>query len=179
MRAGARRVSIWLFVLVLMIPAPEARSTAQVARTVKATYLVRFGAFVSWPPSAFASGQDPFVLCVAGRDPFGPALRAAAAEQSVAGRRILIRSAQTPEQARACHLVYVGAGGQAAVNALPARAPVLVVTDAEITGREGMIHFVVVGGRVRFNVDLTATNAAGLQVSSRLLALAASVEGRR
>jgi hypothetical protein len=56
---------------------------------------------------------------------------------------------------------------------------VLVVTDAEITGREGMIHFVVVGGRVRFNVDLTAANAAGLQVSSRLLALAASVEGRR
>lgn len=167
-----------LMAWILLIPAQMAHaSNQQVAETVKATFLVRFAAFVTWPPQAFASSSSPFVLCVAGRDPFGAALRDAALNQRAAGRTILVRAVTTPAQLQACHLVYVGSGGTTLANTLDPRSPVLLVTDAEVTSRPGMIHFAIMSGRVRFHIDAGATQRAGLRVSSRLLALAVTVEG--
>ena len=38
-----------------------------------------------------------------------------------------------------------------------------------------MVHFAVVGGRVRFHIDQGAASARGVSISSRLLALAVEV----
>ena len=56
--------------------------------------------------------------------------------------------------------------------------PVLTVTDARSSVRRGMIHFVVVQGRVRFHIDEAAAVRSGLTINSRLLALALSVRQR-
>jgi hypothetical protein len=40
---------------------------------VKAAFLVNFAGFVRWPAAAFAAAASPFVVCVAGDDPFGMA----------------------------------------------------------------------------------------------------------
>jgi len=41
---------------------------------VKASYLYKFAPFVQWPPAALGASAAPFTICVAGSDPFGPAL---------------------------------------------------------------------------------------------------------
>ena len=74
---GWRRASFRVLVALLWsLPLPVV-ATPQPAQTleysVKANYLVRFAAFVDWPPRAFASSQSPVVICVAGRDPFSGA----------------------------------------------------------------------------------------------------------
>ena len=42
-------------------------------------------------------------------------------------------------------------------------------------GPHGIVHFVPDGGRVRFQVDIRQAEAAGLTISSKLLALAVRV----
>jgi hypothetical protein len=52
---------------------------------------------------------------------------------------------------------------------------VLTVTDGEWRPHRGMVDFEISGGRVRFNIDQAAANAAGLTISSKLLDVALSV----
>jgi hypothetical protein len=58
------------------------------------------------------------------------------------------------------------------------RQPVLTVTDSANASQRGIVHFVVVGGRVRFFIDEAAAAERGLLISSRLLGLAVAVRTR-
>jgi hypothetical protein len=53
---------------------------------------------------------------------------------------------------------------------------VLTGTDGANGGQRGIIHFTVSGGRVRFFIDQAAASRRGMQISSRLLALAVGVK---
>ena len=49
--------------------------------------------------------------------------------------------------------------------------PVLTVTDERLGAAGGIVHFVLRDGRVRFSLNPAAAQAAGLTLSSKLLAL--------
>ncbi len=56
------------------------------------------------------------------------------------------------------------------------KAGVLTVSDIpQFSQRGGMIQFVVVGNKVRFEVNLTSAQDAGLTLSSDLLKVAVAV----
>jgi hypothetical protein len=156
-----------------VLAAPEPQQSLEYS--VKANYLVRFAAFVEWPPRAFARDRAPVVICVAGRDPFRGALDRAARSQTAYGRPLTVRRPATAEAAAACHILYVGQGGGSVVP--DGGRPILRVTDAAVSADRGMIHFVVSEERVRFHIDLQAASRSGLSISSRLLNLALSVRG--
>lgn len=146
---------------------------------VKANYLVRFAAFVQWPNAAFAAPASPVVVCVLGADPFGASLDKAAAAQAVNGRPVAVRRLAKVDARSGCHVLYVGRSrGQSQSDALKAvaGAPVLTVTD--FSGPRGVIHFAVVGNKVKFHIDERMAAAGGMTISSRLLALALSVRQR-
>lgn len=171
--AGRQAIAGVLAALVLLGEAGMARAQT-LEYQVKANYLVRFAAFVEWPPSAFASASAPLTLCVAGRDPFGRALETAAAAQTAHGRRIALRRLGDRSAVTGCHIVYLGRGAEAPETG----AAVLVVSDSAVTARRAMIHFVISSNRVRFHIDKVAAEQARLQLSSRLLNLAVDVRGR-
>lgn len=158
--------------------APDTQAQRNLEYSVKANYLVRFAAFVEWPAGAFATPQSPVVICVLGRDPFGQALDQAAGAQTAYGRSLAVRRPTTPEAAAACHILYVGTEGAALAAALETLPGRLTVTDAAVAPRRGMIHFVVSDNRVRFHIDQAAVSRSRLALSSRLLNLALSVQGR-
>jgi hypothetical protein len=56
--------------------------------------------------------------------------------------------------------------------------PVLTVTDAGQGVQGGIVHFVLVEGRVRFSLDPTQAQANGIVLSSKLRALAAPTLAR-
>jgi hypothetical protein len=143
---------------------------------VKAAFLPRFARYVTWPIAATPKGADPFVLCVIGSDPFGGVLDEAARSQLVNGRRIVVRRMDSAAGADRCQIAYVGGSRSGAILASIGRNPVLTVTDANDSGTRGIIHFVLVGGRVRFFIDQSAAEQRGLSISSRLLALAMGVK---
>jgi len=185
MKRGGRLARILLIAAcVLAGPATttaeaQAGTAGNLEYAVKANYLVRFAAFVDWPDSAFGTAESPLVICVVGHDPFGAGLEQAAAAQTAHGRRLAIRRPNSPAALAGCHIAYVGAGATSAwSDQLNAQPVVLVVTDQASGPRGGAIQFVLVNNRVRFRIDQGAAARSGLVISSRLLNLAVSVEGR-
>lgn len=169
-------MTLWAAVLLQGFAA--APSPQSLEYPVKASYLVRFAAFVDWPGHAFASQQAPVTICVVGRDPFGALLDRTAATQTAHGRRLAVRRPVSAAGLEDCHIAYLGPGAPtASIQALNAAPSVLTVTDSAASARRGMINFVVSENRVRFQVDLEAATRDGLSISSRLLNLALSVRG--
>jgi hypothetical protein len=145
---------------------------------VKAAFLPRFARYVTWPAAAMPKGDNPFVLCVLGADPFGAAIDEAARSQTIDGRRIAVRRLGSAAGADGCHIAFVEGTRTAPASQLLAalgRKPVLTVTDTASGGGRGMIHFSIVDGRVRFYIDQSSAEQRGLSISSRLLALAVGV----
>ena len=173
MRGAGRALALSLLAGAgLAAHALDAAAQSTLEYSVKATYLVRFAAFATWTDGAIEPGA-PLVLCVAGRDPFGEILNRAANGQTANGRALAVRR-PTSSDLRGCHIAYLGRDAIAPLNP---PSGVLLVTDEAVAARRGAIHFVVVGGRVRFHVDKRLARAAGIDLSSRLLALALSVRG--
>ena len=148
---------------------------AQVSDTaVKAAFIPKFARYVTWPPSAAGSG--PLAICVIGDDPFGGALDQAASSQSVDGRPLVVKRLSSANGASVCAIAFVDDGGHTGETlAALGRQPILTVTDSRSSSQRGIIHFAVVGGRVRFYIDNAQAQARGLTISSRLLALAIRV----
>jgi YfiR/HmsC-like len=162
----------------LMVSATAVAEGEPTDTAVKAAFLPRFARYVTWPAAAMPRGADPFVLCVLGSDPFGGSLDDAARSQSVDGRRIVVRRVDSADRVNGCQIVFVeGSRARSAGQMLGAigAKPVLTVTDAGNSQERGIIHFAVVGGRVRFFIDNAQAKRRGLTVSSRLLALAIGV----
>ena len=81
-RSLMRLCGVILSLLLTVCPA----AAESLEYSVKANYLVRFAAFVNWPPEAFATPTSSLTICVIGVDPFGPSLTKAAAGQTINGR---------------------------------------------------------------------------------------------
>ncbi len=147
---------------------------------VKAAYLLNFTRYVDWPAGAFAAPDAPVNLCVLGAERFGQVV-----EQTVDGRRsrgriVRVLQPDTPEQAEACHVAFVGGTGPTGrewMNALRG-APTLTVGDGpDFIRRGGMVAFVFVYETVRFEINAQAARRAGLDISSRVLSLATRLRG--
>ena len=175
------RAARLLLALALLLGASPARAQPS-ENAVKAAFLPRFARYVSWPPPAAPSTGAPFQLCVVGRDPFGPLLDQAASTELIDGHSVTIRRMASADRAAGCQLAFVqGATPQDTARMLLAlhNQAILTVTDARAGPQRGMIHFTIVGGRVRFFIDDAEAAGRGLSISSRLLALAAGVRARR
>jgi hypothetical protein len=74
-----------------------------------------------------------------------------------------------------------GSASQTAAEALQAVSgtPTLTVTDSARGATAGIVHFVIVDGRVSFDIDNAAAARNRLVISSKLLALARRVNAAR
>jgi hypothetical protein len=149
-------------------------------RRVKAAFLYRFTEFVTWPDGAFARPDSPFVIVVTGAEGMAEELRAIAATRAVAGRAVEVKRAADIDPAAAAHLVFIADSEKGRLRDLLRLAPrhALIVTESEGALAQGsVINFVIVEGRVRFEIALDSAEKRGLRLSSRLLAIAQTVRG--
>jgi hypothetical protein len=152
---------------------------AQVSDTaVKAAFLPKFARYVTWPPSAPERTSSQVVLCVIGDDPFGAMLNQAAAGQQIDGRPIVVKRLSSVDGASDCAIAFIDGPRTSDTLAALGRQPILTVTDSRSSSGRGVIHFAIVDGRVRFFIDNAQAQARGLNISSRLLALAIGVNQR-
>lgn len=168
-----RRLPLLLCAIAAFLLAPAAARSAVSDSAVKAAFLPRFARYVTWPASARSNG--PITICVIGDDPFGRMLDDAASSQQVDGRSFVVRHLASTSGASDCAIAFVDGGRSGEILAALGRQPILTVTDARTSSQRGVIHFAVVGGRVRFFIDNAQAQARGLTISSRLLALAIGV----
>jgi len=144
---------------------------------VKAAYLANFAKFVEWPPGAITD-DSPIPVCVAGQDPFGPALDSAVSGESVRGHPLVVRRIGDMRDVNGCRVLFVPSNEALIESAVVSaeRMPLLTVSDApDFLKRGGMIKFVLDSNRVRFEINLAAAKTAGLNLSSELLRVATAV----
>lgn len=174
-----RPVSILCRILAFAaLAAPASAQTDALAAAVKATYLSKLAPFVAWPPTVFNAPDDPLVICVQGPETFATLVDRAAAGQRVGAHAVQVRHLGRIDRSSGCQIAYVaGSPVQSASQALAAvqGAPVLTVTDAGRGPARGVVHFVLAGGKVRFAVNNGLAEADGINISSKLLALAVEV----
>jgi hypothetical protein len=144
---------------------------------VKAVYLYNFGRFIDWP--AAAAKDDSFAICVLGIDPFGAALDATVAQEKIGDRNLVARRIATARDATGCRILFVSSSEASHVKDILGslnNSSILTVSDIPgFTSDGGMIEFVLKENKVRFEVNLTRADKAGLIFSSQLLKVAADV----
>lgn len=146
---------------------------------VKATYLYNFGRFVHWSADASFAKNESFPICVIGQDPFGTTLDTILSGETIEGRPVVAKRVSKPQDALDCRILYISLSENARLKETLAgldKAGVLTVSDIpQFSERGGMIQFVLVGNKIRFEVNLTSAQDAGLTMSSDLLKVATAV----
>jgi len=184
-RGRRRRRERWLLaaaVVFALMPGsnPHAEPAKPLDYEVKAVYLLNFALFATWPPLTAAADGEGFVMCVIGRDPFGPTLDATVAGELIDGKTVVTRRIARLEDAAGCRMLFVSGSEDGQLKAILQavdQTAVLTVSDMpQFVERGGMIQFVSVDSKVRFAINLIAAKQAGLMVSSALLRVAVSVK---
>jgi hypothetical protein len=179
-RAASFHCPLALVITWIVIGAPclQAQKSGPTENEVKSAYLYNFGKFVEWPAKATSVG-DFFTICILGDDTFGSTLETTIAGESINGRKISVKRVTKLPDAVDCRILFISSSQQNRLKEILAElgnASVLTVSDMpEFTRRGGMIQFVVEGNRVRFEVNITATQHPGLTLSSELLKVATTV----
>ncbi len=136
-------VLAWSLMGVSSLPAQQPKATAY---EVKAAYLYNFGKFVQWPAKITAGNNEPFTICVLGKDPFGASLDATIAGEAIDGRSVLAKRLSKPQEALNCRVLFISSSEDAQLKEILAtleKTSVLTVSDvSQFTRRGGMIQFV-------------------------------------
>jgi len=144
---------------------------------VEAAYIFNFAKFMHAPVHSPAS----FTIAVVGKSSIGQTLEAITANEQVDSRPLKVVQAATIDQARNSDIVFLSDSEMPRMDkdiAALASSNALTISNAnEFAQHGGMIQFVVVNNRVRFTVNLEATNKAKIVLSSELLKVAMSVNG--
>lgn len=148
-------------------------------RSVKAAFLFKFLTYVEWPELAFSAPEAPIVIGVVNADDIAAELSQITASRTVNGRPVVVRRVREGESFAGLHVLYIGRSEPAHVASLVRavqQRPVLTVSDVRGGSEHGvMINFVVVEGRVRFEIATEPAERSGLKLSSRLLSVAQNV----
>jgi hypothetical protein len=157
------------------VHAEEAHSEA----AVKAAYLYRFADYVEWPQQSIPG--HPFVIEVEGAPDVARELRHLTGH-SINDQGVQVREISSIHEVAGARILYVGAGHANSLRELTpsASSSLLIVTDEE-HGLDlgGMLNFVTIDNRVRFEISLTAAERAQLKISADLLSVAIRVHGGR
>jgi hypothetical protein len=163
----------------LTVPYLHAQRQMATEYQVKAAYLYNFGKFVVWPDKGASKNDQSFEICVLGEDPFGTALDSAVTGATIGGKGVAAKRIAKAQEIDDCRVVFISSseGGRLPeILAALEKANVLTVSDIpQFSQHGGMIQFILDGNRVRFEVNLTNTEGAGLNLSSELLKVAVRV----
>ncbi|NIA18913.1 MAG: DUF4154 domain-containing protein [Xanthomonadaceae bacterium] len=163
----------------LATPAGAGLSGSQAAK-IQAAFLVQFSKYISWPAQSFSSPKAPIIIGILGRDPFGSAINKISRSFKANGRSIeIIRLRQTAEAGK-CHILFVAPdqlGMMPAITAAIAGNPVLLVSSTDsFLSRGGMINFIIVGTKIRFDINRKNSRKCNLRISATLLKIAHQVQ---
>lgn len=153
---------------------------------LKAVYLYNFLQFVQWPESKQTASKDgTMVIGIVGESPFGDALSDLQSDLQKSGMKpvkiIYYGDYEDDMDLTTCNLLFVSSSEKNNFRKIIADlggAPVLTVADSEsFLASGGMINLAQSKGKIRWSINRTAADRAGLRFSSQLLSMAVKVVG--
>lgn len=148
---------------------------------IKAALVFKIAKFVTWPEQAFTSLSEPLSVCVPENNPIAPALSSLSGKP-IHGRAFSVRYVgEYPVISSDCQILLVtNSKRQTAFLEAVANQPVLTIVDNDqFKGRNGIIGLGINQNRVQFEIDIAASQNAGLDISAQLLQLAKIMDRQR
>jgi len=152
-----------------------AQAGAAGEQEIKAAFLFNFAKFVDWPPGTFNHPDDPLWYCIWGDESYGRVLMQTVKGKIVDGHPLQVRLVHAPQDVKGCHILFVTAAHdlQAAQFVHTPVAGLLTVGEEEDFARfGGIINFVLQDEHIGFEINIDASQRAGMKISSKLLSLA-------
>ena len=168
--------SRFLIALVLCVSLTTSHASVRSEYEIKAAYFYNFTQFISW--IAAPDKELPLRVCVLGDNPFGDLLQPLAGRKSQ-GRTLELVNPEDLSTAAGCHVLFVSSSNLRNLPAVISMAQEgQMLTISELPGfvdAGGIIGYVKQGNIIRFEINLRAADAAGININSRLLELASRV----
>lgn len=168
-----------LLQLAFLIPAEAAENIQLYEQKIKAGLLYNFLKYTEWPAENHVA---TLTVCIFGADPMEGYLQPMEG-RTVNQRTIALRYVQAPEQARACHLLFVNGEEKdrwLQLQTVLTGKSILTVSDYEgFINDGGMIEFGRTDNHIDVAINMDAVNAAKLRVHERLLKLATVVSASK
>jgi hypothetical protein len=161
---------------------PLALAQSHDERAVRAAYVYNLMQYVDWPDQ-----KSDLVIGFEGDPANGEILRELLNGRTSNSHLIRVVLFPPPQDFQSCNILYLGDGSardmRRTLDSIRGKA-ILTVGDSEPFARDGgMVALVNTGDHIRIEVNLDATQRAGVRISSRVLNLATIVRsaqnGRR
>lgn len=148
---------------------------------IKAAFIYRLTQFMEWPTNQFRSSQEPFLLCIAGQDPFGETIDIVLKDQKIGARRIRILRQSEPAAGTHtnCHLLFLGANlageTEKIISGLKTNAVLTIGEGDDFTKKGGHVRLYLQENKLRFEVNVAALERSGLKLHSQVMKLATRI----
>lgn len=143
---------------------------------VKGLFLLNFAKYVDWPAEVFTNETDPVIIGVIGETKYADDLKNSLAGKTFGKRAVILRQIENVNESPNCHILFITTSEKNRLSEILAKVkgkPILTVGEWEqFVSQGGMVNFMKKQGKVRLEIDLNASRAAGLQISSKLLSVA-------
>lgn len=171
------RIRRWLLVFLLMLAqlfaSPVAHADEMLEYQVKAAFIYNFIAFTQWP-----GDTDPAInLCLYGEDYFGNEIDKLQ-NKTVGTRSIRIMRVSNSNQLPQCQAVFFSKSVNNLADLINnlENYPILTLADTPNAISKGIIiNMNLVNEKIVFEINLATARKSGLDISSKLLQLAAKV----
>ncbi|HZI32058.1 MAG TPA: YfiR family protein, partial [Candidatus Binatia bacterium] len=176
-RRSLRRAAILLLGCWVAYGFPaRAQNTGPTEYQIKAAFLYNFVKFVEWPTQAYAGSTSPTVIGVLGENAFGGELEKALRNKVINHHPLRFKKLDSVTEATNCQVLFISASERSRfpqiLETLRGKSVLTVSESAHFIPDGGMINFILVDRKVRFQINNGAARQAGLIISSDLLNLA-------
>jgi hypothetical protein len=173
---NVRRRTALIFACVFFPAMLFAQVSSAPAYKVKAVFLFNFTRFIDWPENAFTDPAAPFVIGIAGNNPFGNFLEQSVSGEKVGTHPILIQQYKTAHENFNCHVLFVNFTDEEKIrevlSACSKKGILTVGDDPDFDKYGGIIRFYTEEDKIRLVINTDAARNAHLQISSKLLSVA-------
>src|SRR5579862_7762459 len=136
---------------------------------------------VEWPPAKTGEPSAPLIVGIVNSDDMEQAFRKAVGKmpggRTSTGRPIVIRKLSGADGIAQCSVIFIGGSDRKRIDTWVEAIggqPILTIGESDrFMSARGMLGLMLKEDHVQVEVNLAAAQAAGLQISSRLLRVAA------
>jgi hypothetical protein len=172
-----RRISLPVLLL-MMAASVEAAGIGEYQ--VKAAMVYNVTKYVEWAGDSANAPAATLNLCLVGKGALETAIEPLQGLEAK-GKKILVRKLARTDDLSACQILVLGEmEKRQLVSALEAATEEEILTVSDLprfAANGGIIGLVAEGGRIRFEINLTAAKRSKIKISSQLLKLARIVSG--
>lgn len=160
-------LSLFFLFGIMMWASPQ--TTAPEISDAQAMFIYNFSRLVKWPVNAT---QGDFVIGVLGNNETYGSLKSYTTAKKVGAQKIIIKKFNNPEDITTCNILFVGASKSSKMDKINEKLngtnTLIIGEHSGITESGAAINFVLIGNRLKFELNKNNIDKYNLIVSKSL-----------